>query len=150
MGVALEDIPREKLPKSIDKSAPSKKYIHLITGVDLRQSSILFQLCTGHIALNQHLFHICKFNIPACLNCQSITVESVKHFLIDCLFYQHERHALQQKLRCNASSLSFLLSCPVAVLPVLKFVHATGQFKAHFEKSIKDKIPTKHGRPWWI
>ena len=26
---------------------------------------------------------------------------------------------------------------------MLKFIHATGQFKAHFRKSVEDKIPTK-------
>ena len=119
---------------------PSKKYICLISGLNCRQSSILFQLCTGHITLNQHLFHICKSDTPVCPNCQSIIVKSVKHFLINCPFYRCKHHALQQKLRCNASSLSFLLSSPVAVLPVLKFVHATGRFKAHFGK---DKIPIK-------
>ena len=117
---------REKLLKSIDSSAPSKQYICLITDLDHRQSSILFQLCTGHIALNQHLFHIHKSDTLVCPNCQSIMVKSIKHFLIDCLFYQHECHALLQKLRHKASSLSFLLSSPIAILPVLKFVHATG------------------------
>jgi hypothetical protein len=34
--------PREKLLKSINSSAPSKKYIHHIAGLNRRQSSILF------------------------------------------------------------------------------------------------------------
>jgi hypothetical protein len=67
----------------------------------------------------------------------------VKHFLINCPFYHHERHVLCTKLRCNAGSLSFLLSSPVTALPVLKFVHATGRFKAHFRTKLKDKIPTR-------
>ena len=135
--------PREDLLKSIDNSAPSKKYLHLILGLDRRQASLLFQLRSGHIGLNQHLFRIRKSDTPACPNCQGITVESVKHFLIDCLFCRHERHALHTKLTHNASSLSFLLSSPVAVLPLLKYVHATGRFKSHFGKNVEDKIPTR-------
>ena len=135
--------PREDILKSIDTSAPSKKYLHLIAGLDQRQASLLFQLCSGHIGLNQHLFHIHKPDTPICPNCQSITIKSVKHFLIDCPFYCHGRHMLNTKLRHNAGSISFLLSSPVAVLPVLKFVHATGRFKAHFGKHLKDKIHTK-------
>jgi hypothetical protein len=69
-------------------------------------------------------------------------VETVKHYLIDCLFYAWERHKLQQKLCRNAGSLSFLLSSPAAVLPLLKYVHATGQFKSFFGKDPKDKILT--------
>ena len=138
--------PREDVLKAIDNTAPSKKYLRLISGLDRRQMSLLFQLRSGHIGLNQHLFRIKKSDTPVCPNCQGITVESVKHFLIDCPFYRHERHALHIKLRRNAGSLSFLLSSPVAVLPVLKFVHATGRFKAHSGKSPKDKIPTRARR----
>ena len=47
------------------------------------------------------------------------------------------------KLRRNADSLSFLLSSPVAIKPVLKFVHATGRFKSHFGKNLEDRVPTE-------
>lgn len=86
--------PREDLSKMINNSAPSKKYLWLISNLDRRQASIFFQLCSGHIGLNHHLFHIHKSNMPVCLNCQSITVETVKHFLLDCPFYQCEWHEL--------------------------------------------------------
>ena len=99
--------PREDLLKTIDNSAPSKKYLQLISDLDRCQASILFQLQTGHIGLNQHLFWICKSDTLVCPNCQSIMVESVKHFLLDCPYYQHERHTLCTKLRCNSDSLSF-------------------------------------------
>jgi hypothetical protein len=59
-------------------------------------------------------------------------VETVKHFLLDCPQYIQERHTLRHKLRRNAGSISFLLSNPSAVLPILKFVHSTGRFKAFF------------------
>ena len=36
----------------------------------------------------------------------------------------------------------FLLSSPVAVMPLLKFVHATGRFKMFFGKDKEDKIHT--------
>ena len=50
---------------------------------------------------------------------------------------------LNTKLRRNAGSISFLLSSPVAVQPVLKFVYATGRFKTHFRKDLKDRVPTR-------
>ena len=138
--------PREDLLKTIDNSAPSKKYLHLIADLDRRQASILFQLRMGHIGLNHHLFRIRKSDTPVCPNCQSITVETVKHFLIDCPFYQQERHEMCLKLRRNADSLSFLLSSPIAVKPVLKFIHATGHFKSHIGKNLEDRVPTKSRR----
>ena len=125
---------------------PQKKYLRLISGLDRRQASLLFQLRTGHITLNQHLFHICKAESPACPQCQGITVETVRHFLLDCPFYRNERHSLQRKLRHNAGSLSFLLSSLIAVLPLLKYVHATVRFKSFFGKDMADKIRTNSHR----
>ena len=117
---------RENLLQTIDNSAPSKKYLRLIKGLDHRQASLLFQLRSGHIGLNHHLFHIRKSETPSCPLCQGITVETVKHFLLECPHYACERHELHRKLCCNAGSLSFLLNSPAAVLPLLKFVHSTG------------------------
>jgi hypothetical protein len=125
--------------KSIDNSAPSKKYIKLVRDLDRGQSSLLTQLRTGHIGLNQHLFRIRRSETPSCPNCQGITVESIKHYLLDCPKYREERHTLQQKLRRNSSSISFLLSSPVAVKPLLKYIHATGRFKSYFSNKDKNK-----------
>ena len=78
---------RENLLRSIDNTAPSKKYLHLIANLDCRQASIIFQLHSGHISLNHHLFCIRKVESLACPWCQGITVETVKHYLLDCLHY---------------------------------------------------------------
>jgi len=118
---------------SIDNSAPSKKFLRLTKDLNCSQASLMMQLCTGHISLNQHLFRICKAESPSCSHCWGITVEMVKHFLLDCPFYWKERHVFQSKLCCNAQSLSFLLSSPVATKPLLKYVHTTGHFKSFLE-----------------
>ena len=113
-----------------------------ITNSDCCQALLLFQLWSGHVGLNLHLFRIRKAESPACLKCQGVTVESVKHFLLDCPHYKNEWHTLQRKLHRNAGSLSFLLSSPVEVMPLLKFVHTTGRFKMFFGKEKSDKIHT--------
>ena len=138
--------PRETLLRSIDNTVPSKKYLRLIKNLNRRQASILFQLCLGHIGLNQHLFCIHRSETPSCPHCQGITVESVKHFLLDCPQYVREQHKLQTKLQHNSDSLSFLLSSPIAVLPLLKFVHATGRFKSFFGKDTNETILTNSRR----
>jgi ribonuclease HI len=138
--------PRANHLRSIENSAPSKNYIRLIAGLNRRQSSILFQLRTGHVGLNHHLFRICRSETPICPNCQGFAVETVKHYLLECPFFQRERFMLRRKLRRNADSISFLLSSPVAVLPLLKFVHATGRFKSHFGKNPEDQIQTNARR----
>ena len=137
---------RENLLRTIDNSAPSKQYLQLIKGLDRCQASLLFQLQSGHIGLNHHLFHIQKSETLSCPLCQGITVETIKHFLLDCPYYARERHELRLKLRCNAGSLSFLFNSPVAVLPLLKFVHYTGCFKSFFGKDKADLILTNSRR----
>jgi ribonuclease HI len=136
---------RETLLKAIDNTAPSKKYLRLIRDLDRKQASLLFQLRLSHIALNHHLFRINRSETPSCPHCRAITVETVNHFLLDCPHYARERHKLRIKFRCNADSLSFL-SSPVAVLPLLKFVHATGRFKSFFGKDVSERIHTNSRR----
>jgi hypothetical protein len=115
----------------IDKSAPSKKFLRLVKGLDQRQASLLSQLRTGHIGLNRHLFRIRKVESPVCVHCRGITVETVKHVLLDCPFYRRKHHVLQLKLRRNASSIPFLLSSPDAVKHLLTFIHSTGRLKEY-------------------
>jgi hypothetical protein len=122
--------------------APSKKYLRLIKNLDRSQASILFQLRSGHIGLNQHLFRIRRSETPSCPHCQGITVETVKHFLLDCPQYARQRHELRLKLRRNSDSLPFLLSNPAASLPLLKYMHATGRFKTFFGKDPDNRIQT--------
>ena len=122
--------PHAKSLHSIDNSAPSKIFLKLTQDLNCRQASIIMQLWKGHIGLDQHLFCIKKVKLPSCPHCWGITVETVKHFLLDCPSYQRERHKLQTQPHCNAFSISFLLSSPVATKPLPKFVHFTGHFKS--------------------
>ncbi|KNZ81413.1 hypothetical protein J132_00652 [Termitomyces sp. J132] len=42
----------------LDKSLPLKSYMQLISNLSRHQSTLLTQLCMGHLPLNQHLFQI--------------------------------------------------------------------------------------------
>ena len=86
------------------------------------------------------VFRLHKSETPSCPHCQGITVELVKHYLLDCPKYNAERHTLCRKLRHNSSSISFLLSSSIAIKPLLKYVCATGQFKSYFANP--DKLLT--------
>jgi hypothetical protein len=54
----------ETLLRWINNSTPSKKYLHLIKNLDCRQASLLFQLHSGHIGLNHHLFIFVDQRLP--------------------------------------------------------------------------------------
>ena len=86
--------PRAKSLRSIDKSVPSKKFLKQTKDLNCNQASLVMQLHPGHIGLNQHLFCIKKVKSSLCPHCKGITVEMVKHFLLDCPSYRRERHEL--------------------------------------------------------
>jgi ribonuclease HI len=121
--------PRYPLSRSVDKSLPSNKFLHLVDNISRSQSAILTQLRTGHSPLNNHLFRIRSSETPVCPHCGNLTVETVSHFLFQCPHYQQERHMLRRKLKRSANSLSFLLSNPQAVKPLLKYIIATKRFQ---------------------
>jgi hypothetical protein len=115
-----------------DYLAPSKKFPGLTQDLSCHQVSLLIQLCTSHIGLNQHLFWICRVESPSCPHCGRIMVELVKHFLLICPKYVHGWHQLRCQLCRNADSLPFLLSNPTVLKPLLKFVNSTGRFNSTF------------------
>jgi ribonuclease HI len=132
--------PRYSRLKEIDKDLPSKNFLRLVNDLDRRQSSIIAQLRTGHIPLNQHLFRIRRSEAPTCPHCQGLIVETVRHFLFECPHYQHERHTLRQKLKRKADSLSFLLTKPEAVKPLLNYIHSTKRFKTQPISARRDPV----------
>jgi hypothetical protein len=130
--------PRYHRLKEIDKDLPSPKFLRLVNDLDRHQSSLIAQLRTGHIPLNQHLFRIRRSETPTCPHCKGITVESVRHYLLICPHYQHERHILRQKLKRKADSIPFLLTKPEAIKPLLGYIHATKRFKTHALSARRD------------
>ncbi|KAF5374631.1 hypothetical protein D9615_008911 [Tricholomella constricta] len=122
--------PRFSAINAIDKSLPSKKFLKLVEYLDRRRSATVAQLRTGHSPLNQHLFRIHRAESPSCPHCLGITVETVRHYLLICPRYQHERHLhLRRNLKRKAESISYLLTSPDALKHLLRFVHATKRFK---------------------
>ena len=118
--------------RKIDKSTPSKKWLQLVKPLSHKQLSIIMQLCTSQIGLNEHLYHIKWADSPLCPNCDKNTDETIHHFLFDCTKYCHECHILQQKLHHYSYDLLYLLSNPTTTLLLLKYVHSSGHLKQTF------------------
>ena len=117
---------------AIDKTTPSKKWLKLVVKLSRSQASLLFQLCTSHISLNKHLFHIKWAASLACPNCNDGSSESIQHFLFECGKYWWERHKLQRTLRWQATNLAYLLTNTAATLPLLKYIHLARHLKQTF------------------
>lgn len=112
---------------------PSHIFKHL-TKLEKGFSSLLYQLRSGHCALNQFLYRINKIESPNCPTCK--TPESVFHFLLICRKYKHERTILQQNIRKNVKvdpkSLRNLLDNPKSFRFLAQFLQSTGRFNNTF------------------
>lgn len=115
----------------IDPSMPSKKFIKLIATLPKWQSSLYIQLCTRHIPLNHHLYHIGKSETPHCPFCPD-TDETIHHYILDCPQYSREHHILRNALCCKASSILYLLTSKEVTQPLMRFISSSGRFKPTF------------------
>ncbi len=87
------------------------------------------QLRLGHILLNGYLKRIRKVDNASCLACR-VDEENIKHFLLRCPGYAHERWPLNQlaRMRCKVLMLKTLLGDPQFILPLAVYIQATGRF----------------------
>jgi ribonuclease HI len=123
--------PRYARAKVIDHTMPSNKFLKLISPLPKCQTSIYTQLRTRHIPLNHHLHRIGRRDSPHCPICPGID-ETIHHYLFDCPQYAREQHILSNALRCNASSISYLLSSDKATKPLMRFINSSGRLKPTF------------------
>ena len=82
----------------------------------------------GHIPLNVYLARIGKMTDTRCPACRH-SKEDVRHFLIDCPLYAHERWTLYRHCKTRNPSLKKLLNAKKLLVPVANFIQATGHFE---------------------
>ncbi|KAG2357450.1 hypothetical protein BDR07DRAFT_1297699, partial [Suillus spraguei] len=75
---------------------------------------LLIGLCTRHLPLNQHLFHLMKSESPNCPYCPQ-TKKTVHHYLFDCPQYLTACHIMSCTLGQKSTSLSHTLVDPDAI-----------------------------------
>jgi hypothetical protein len=115
------DSPTHRLPKVLRRRLPDSKSAikqdlskHLRETVEWlphKHTSLLIQLCTGHVPLNKHLYTIKCADSPVCSACED-AFETVHHFLIACPAHEPYCRALAHKLGCESWELTTLLSHP--------------------------------------
>lgn len=120
----LVESPRARHLKSIDNKFPQLQFPHLVANLSRRQASLLFQLRSGHVPLNKHLYRIGKAETPACPK-RRFRSETVLHFLLMCPGFEAQRNVLTQKLGLRARSMTYLLSSPKAMEHLFRYTHST-------------------------
>jgi ribonuclease HI len=113
----------------IDNTMPSNRFLKLIHGLPRNQSTLLFWLRTGYLPLNHHLHRIHAIESPECEACRSETVETVRHYLLDCPAHEAARRDLRAKLGPRKTGeIGFLLSDKRATGPLMAYADKTKRF----------------------
>ncbi|KAG2043901.1 hypothetical protein BDR03DRAFT_807832, partial [Suillus americanus] len=68
-----------------------KQFANKISSLPRKYSSLIFQLRTGHIALNKHLHRISKIPSAKCEKCNAHE-ETAHHFLLVCHTFARQRN----------------------------------------------------------
>ena len=111
----------------IDSSAPSKCFLKIANHLRKSETGTLYQLRSGHVALNKHLHCLNCSNTPSCLQCEARPPETVHHFLFECPRYDRERHKLRNKLGRRALDTSYLLVDKKGMRELLRYIAETGR-----------------------
>ena len=116
--------PRHRRISRIDNDLPSKSFLDLIGPLSRAEASIMMQLRTGHVPLNQHLARIGKVPNPHCPHCPH-ALETIEHFVLHCPKYHAARLRLYNALGRKSNQLSYLLSNEDATKAFLSYIRET-------------------------
>ena len=115
----------------IDSSTPSKKFLSSISQNELSRdaASRIGQFRLAHSPVNQYLKRIGKVDSARCPACGA-DEETIRHFLIQCPSYAHERWALakQASKQRKQVTMEALLGTPELAIPLANYIDATKRF----------------------
>jgi ribonuclease HI len=120
--------PRYEHMKDFEPTAPSKKYLTLVTPLPRKAASILTQLRTGHAPLAKHLHRIGKADSPICPTCRQ-NDESVQHYILHCTTHHQARQKLRHDTGGRDIKIKELLSRPKTMRALFQFVATTQRFQ---------------------
>jgi len=118
--------PRGRKLRAIAPSLPTNKYLKSISQLTRSHASLITQLRTGHIALNQHLHRIGKAPSPNCPHCEPDATEDISHVLVQCPSYRVARSHLNRRYGRNAHNAKYLLTSPRTYPDIVAFFRSTG------------------------
>lgn len=134
--------PRYGKVSRIDPSLPPATFRRDTAHLPRRNTSILIQLRTGHIALNRHLHRINRADSPECPSCHGAS-ETTDHFLFHCPAYEGPRRELRNALGQAASQPRKLLGDKKAWPSLFRYINATHRFEENFGELSTAEVPER-------
>ncbi|KAJ3489883.1 hypothetical protein NLI96_g1810 [Meripilus lineatus] len=112
--------------RKYDNSPPSDKPSKLYKDLPKRSCSLITQLRSGHVGLNQYLSRFRIVDDPKCPACN--VPETVDHYLFSCRRYLEERHTLRKSLGRNPLTRRTLLRAGGKRKELLEYVNSSRRF----------------------
>jgi len=106
---------------------PSCHFRQLTDHLPRKHASILIQLRTGYVPLQQYLHTIGKSESALCLACGG-QEETVRHFLLVCPAYDIHQHHLQQMIGIAGTRMDVLLNDAKAFPALFRSLHDSERF----------------------
>lgn len=119
----------EKL-RRVDSCGSGAHVRRLYHDLPRRSASLLTQLRTGRIGLNDFLARIKVEWSARCTTCH--VPETVDHYLLHCSRSAPQRHLLRTRLQ-RALSLPFLLNKPSSIPALLRYINDTQRFPQYLD-----------------
>ncbi|KAF8596392.1 hypothetical protein BDV93DRAFT_455060 [Ceratobasidium sp. AG-I] len=108
-------------------NAHAHTFLRRVRTLPRARAALLFQLTTGHVALQAHLCRLRVVESNVCPHCGEAP-ETVAHYLLRCRTFTAERHLHLTARGLEYLNLSFLFSFPDALAPLFAYIKATGRF----------------------
>lgn len=114
-------------------STPSINLTRIISGTNIsrRSASLVTQLLLNHVPLNSYLHKFKTIDSARCPACGAVP-ETVRHFLLECPIYAHERWILEKGLRKGNKALMMrnLLGDAESIGLLINYINATHRFQS--------------------
>ncbi len=130
----MEKLKTRTISRQIDNKSPSDHFLRAISKTDIsrRSASLITQLYIGHVPLNDYLKRFKKVDSARCPACGAAP-ETVRHFLLECPIYTHERWILARRLssRDRELTLENIMRDEEAFLSLSNYINASHRFARH-------------------
>ncbi|KAF5340335.1 hypothetical protein D9611_007948 [Ephemerocybe angulata] len=121
--------PRAKVLDEFDTEIPCKTFRELTSKLPRYQASLLMQLRTRHLPLNEYL-HIRELSpTDKCQKCRGNRRETISHFLNECPAYHAQRRQLHDELGERRHDMKKVMKSKSDLKALATYMASTGRLK---------------------
>ena len=126
--------PRKERIERVDKMFPFDGYRKRQYGLPRHHASLLMQVRSGHLPLNEYLHRINKAESKKCQACRiepgdETPTENIKHFVYDCDAYTDQRNIFFRSVGASNIAMEDIMLKTKRMKALAQYMIQTGRFK---------------------